>query len=402
MTKGARIALPLALPIALAAGVAIGTWHVLPRLTAMAFITRVAKQGGVLGRLAKLAAHEIHEGPIVAMPSRHGLIDTRLYRPVRPARRTTILVPGVHMDGINEERLVGLARELAASGLQVLTVAPPDLTRYRVTANSTDELEDAIAWAAGQPALAPDGRVGITAFSFSGGLALVAAGRPAVHDRVAFAFSFGGHGDLPRVLRYLCEGSTAPVDAQARELATGGEHIHIPKPHDYGAVVALLNLADRVVPAEQVAGLESGITLFLQASSIDRFDAAKAAEVFARARQLGEALPEPARTLMGYVNQRDVARLGQALSPLIANLDLPDGLSPERSPPATAPVFLLHGADDSVVPASEMLSLVRKLQNTTKVRAFASQLITHAEANRGAALAEMWSLSGFWQALLAQ
>jgi dienelactone hydrolase len=398
MTKGARIVLP----IALAAGVALGTWYSLPRLTAMAFIIRVAKQEGALGRLAKLGAREIQEGPIVTMPSRHGPVETRLYGPVRPARRTTILVPGVHMDGINEERLVGLARELAASGLQVLTVAPPDLARYRVTTNSTDELEDAIAWAAGQSNLAPDGRVGITAFSFSGGLALVAAGRPAVRDRVAFAFSFGGHGDLARVLRYLCGGNTDPVDAQARGLATGGEHIHIPKPHDYGAVVALLNLADRVVPAEQVAGLEGGITLFLQASSIDRLDPAKAANVFAHARQLGEALPEPSRTLMGYVNQRDVVKLGQTLTPLLANLDLPAGLSPERSPPTTAPVFLLHGADDSVVPASEMLSLARNLRNTTRVRAFASQLITHAEANPGAALAEMWRLSGFWQELLAQ
>jgi fermentation-respiration switch protein FrsA (DUF1100 family) len=398
MGKGARIVLP----VALAAGVALATWHLLPRLTAMAFIIRVAKQEGVLGRLAKLAAREIQEGPIVAMPSRHGPVETRLYWPVRPAHRTTILVPGVHMDGINEERLVGLARELAASGLQVLTVAPPDLSRYRVTTNSTDELEDAIAWAASQPELAPDGRVGITAFSFSGGLALVAAGRPSVRDRVAFAFSFGGHADLLRVLRYLCDGSTAPVDARARGLATGGEYIHIPKPHDYGAVVALLNLANRVVPAEQVAGLESGITLFLQASSIDRLDPTKAAEVFVRARQLGETLPEPARTLMGYVNQRDVGKLGQAITPLLANLNLPDGLSPERSPPATAPVFLLHGADDSVVPASEMLALVRKLQHTTRVRAFASRLITHAEANRSAALAEMWSLSAFWQDLLSR
>jgi len=143
------------------------------------------------------------------------------------------------MDGINEERLVGLARELAAAGLRVLTVAPPDLTRYRLSTNSTDELEDTIAWASSQAELAPDGRVGIVGFSFSGGLALVAAGRPAVRDRVAFVLSFGGHGDLSRVLRYLCQGATDPVDASARDLATGGEYIHIPKPHDYGAVVAL-------------------------------------------------------------------------------------------------------------------------------------------------------------------
>ena len=398
MTKGARIVLP----VALATGLVLGAWHFLPRLASLAFIMRVARHEGMWARLARLAAQEIREGPIIAMPSRHGPVEARLYQPVRPARRTTILVPGVHMDGIHEERLVGLARALAASGLQVLTVAPPDLARYRLSTNSTDELEDAIAWAAARPELSPDGRVGIMAFSFSGGLALVAAGRPAVRDRVAFVLSSGGHADLLRVLRYLCQGTTEPVDAQARALAVGGEYIHVPKPHDYGAVVALLNLADRVVPVPQVAGLEEAITVFLQASSIDRLDPIKAAEVFAQARRLGQALPEPARTLMGYVSERDVAHLGQALAPLLAGLDLPAGLSPERSPPATAPVFLLHGADDSVVPASEMLSLARKLQGTTRVHAFASRLITHAETNHGAALAEMWSLSGFWQEILAK
>jgi fermentation-respiration switch protein FrsA (DUF1100 family) len=398
MSKSARTLLP----VALVAGLVLGAWHFLPRLASLAFIIRVAKQEGMLGRMAKLAAQEISEGPMVAMPSRHGPVETRLYQPVRPARRTTLLVPGVHMDGIREERLVGLARELAASGLKVLTVAPPDLTRYRLTTDSTDELEDAIAWAADRADLAPDGRVGIMAFSFSGGLALVAAGRPAVRDRVAFVLSSGGHADLARVLRYLCRGSMEPVDAQARTLAVGGENIHVPKPHDYGAVVALLNLADRMVPAPQVAGLEDAITMFLRASSIDRLDPAKAADVFAGARQLGQALPEPARRLMDYVIERDVVNLGHALAPLLAGLDLPAGLSPELSPPATAPVFLLHGADDSVVPASEMLSLARKLQSATRVRAFASRLITHAETNPGAALAEMWRLSGFWQELLAR
>jgi hypothetical protein len=42
--------------------------------------------------------------------------------------------------------------------------------------------------------------------SFAGGLSVVAAGRPALRDHVAYVFSFGGHGDMQRVLRYLCSG----------------------------------------------------------------------------------------------------------------------------------------------------------------------------------------------------
>jgi dienelactone hydrolase len=315
-----------------------------------------------------------------------------------------LLVPGVHMDGIDEERLVGLATELAASGLQVLTVAPPDLTRYRVTTATVDQLEDVAAWAASQASLAADGKVGITAFSFSGALAIVAAGRPAIRDRIAFVFSFGGYADLPRVLRYLCgdAGAPSPSVDEMRTLVTGGEHIHVPQPHDYGAVVALLNLADRLVPAAQVPALQAAITDYLRASSIDRLDPSAAQAVFAKARALGEAMPEPSRTLMSYVSARQVDKLGGALRPLLSGLDLPAELSPERSPAPSAPVFLLHGADDSVVPASEMVWLAKYLRGKTQVRTFASRLVTHAEVNRKAALSEIWQLSDFWRDLMAR
>jgi pimeloyl-ACP methyl ester carboxylesterase len=288
--------------------------------------------------------------------------------------------------------------------LQVLAVAPPDLTQYRVTPKTVDELEDVAAWAAGQPSLAPDGKIGITAFSFSGALALVAAGRPAVRDRIAFALSFGGYADLPRVLRYLCGDSSDPLPspAEAQALVSGGKFIHIPRPHDYGGVVALLNLGDRLVPPSQVQPLQEAITEFLRASSIDRLDAERAKTLFALAKQLGEKMAEPSRTLMKYVSDRNVDKVGEALRPILSGLELPAALSPDRSPAPTAPVFLLHGANDSVVPASEMVWLVRELQAKTRVRAFASRLITHAEVNRGAALSEAWQLSGFWSDLMAR
>lgn len=369
----------------------------------MALIVRVAKQEGGLARTARLFASDVSEGAVLAIPTRHGPVPARRYRPKRAARRTTLLVPGVHMNGIDEERLVGLARELAASGLAVLTVAPPDLARYRIATESVDELEDAIGWAAAQPELAPDGKVGITAFSFAGGLALAAAGRPAVRDRIAFAFSIGGHADLRRVLAYLCgqDAGPLPPPAAVGALVFGGEHVRVPRPHDYGVVVALLNLADRVVPEAQASALQEAITSFLRASSIARVDAARAQAVFAAARRRGEELPEPSRTVMKQVSDRDVTKLGQVLAPVLAGLDLPAALSPERSSAPAAPVFLLHGADDSVVPASEMLALVRALAPKTRVRAFASRLLTHAEANRRAALVETWQLAGFWQDVLS-
>lgn len=372
----------------------------MPRLRALGLIVRVAKPDSAMARLARVTAQSTREEPVRTVPTRHGPMDAQLFQPIRGSHRTTLLVPGVHMDGVREERLVGLARQLAATGIRVITVGPQALMRYRLSPDSTDQLEDAIAWAAGQSALAPDGRVDVMAFSFAGGLALVAAGREPVRDHVAAVLSFGGHADLGRVLRYLCEGTAEPTPPDASRLALGGEHMHVPRPHDYGAIVALLNLAPWMVPADQVQPLQDAVTAFLRATSTERLNPATAASMAEDARQQGAALPEPSRTLMGYVVVRDVAKLGRALAPMISAVELPAAVSPARSPLPTAPVFLLHGADDPVVPATEMLVLVRLLQGKTRVHALASQLVTHAEATNATTVVEMWYLAGFWRDLL--
>ena len=117
-----------------------------------------------------------------------------------------MLIPGVHRDGINESRLVGLAEDLAATGYGVLTVAAPDLQRFKITPAVTDMIEDAVRWTSEQPQFRTDGKIGVVGISFSGGLSIVAAGRESIRDRVAFVMSFGGHGDLARAMHYLTTG----------------------------------------------------------------------------------------------------------------------------------------------------------------------------------------------------
>ena len=78
-----------------------------------------------------------------SLPTRHGPIASRLYVPEGTIRRATVLTPGIHAMGIDEPRLKGLAGDLAASGVAVLTIALPDLTRYRFSLDAVDEIEDA-------------------------------------------------------------------------------------------------------------------------------------------------------------------------------------------------------------------------------------------------------------------
>jgi hypothetical protein len=382
-----------------------------PYLDSLAFIARAAGMDGAAGQLADWRAQAFVAEPIRQIPTRHGPIDVRLYRPVSgPSRRTVTLVPGVHMDGIREARLVGMAEDLAASGFSVLTVATPDLQRFRITPASTDIIEDAATWLAAQRADGDgpsngDGKIGMLGISFSGGLSLVAAGRPGLRDKVAFVMSFGGHGDLQRVMRYLCSGNAPPMPAlgEAAHGVAGAEHVSIKPPHDYGVAVVLLSLADRIVPADQVAPLQDGILTFLSASSLDMIDKPKAEIEFTRARGYEATLPEPSRTLMTHVNNRAVDKLGPVLLPAVESVkDAGEhaALSPERAPAPAAPVFLLHGAEDNVIPSVETVLLTTHLRGKTEVHAVLSGLITHAEVDRSAAATEVWRLVGFWKNLM--
>jgi pimeloyl-ACP methyl ester carboxylesterase len=261
-----------------------------------------------------------------------------------------------------------------------------DLLRYEITPRLTDMIEDSASWLSAQKELAPDGKVRLFGISFSGGLSIVAAGRPGLKDKVTATLSLGGHGELSRVLSFLCTG----VLPDGRLL----------KPHDYGVVVILLNVAGQLVPPEQVEPLRAGIRTFLRASHLTLSDVKKAEETFEEARRLQGQLPEPAARLMGYVNTRDVAALGPLLLPHVRVFAADPAVSPELSPPPSAPVYLLHGADDTVIPAIEASLLAQALRPHTEVHLLATPLITHAEVDQSAHFRDAWKLVSFWTQLL--
>ena len=201
----------------------------------------------------------------------------------------------------------------------------------------TDRIEQAAVWLAAESELAPTGRIGLMGISFSGGLAVVAAGRPSLRNHLLYVFSFGGHDDLRRVLKYFCTGIEHEALAYSRQ--EPGVTKAIQPPHDYGLAIVLLNIVDHLVPPEQVAPLREAVRRFLWASYLDRVDKPQAERACAALRELARTLREPAATLLGYVNNRDVTHLGPQLLPYIGfYVDAP-ALSPSRSPKPSVPVL---------------------------------------------------------------
>ncbi len=370
-----------------------GGYAAVPYARALLLVIRAANVGGQLETFADRQARTVAITERASIPTRHGAVPARLYEPDGGFRRTILLIPGIHAAGIDEPRLTGLARDLAGSGVAVMTLALPDLRRYRITPNATDVIEDAVAWLSRQSRLAPDGQIGLIGVSFAGGLSIVAAGRDAIKDRVAFVVSFGGHGDLPRVMQYLCTGRSVPVE---------GLVYH--RPHDYGVAVILYGIAHTVVPPEQVEPLLEGVQTFLLASQLTLIDRGLADATFEKARSIAKTLPEPSSIYLSYVNDRNVDALGRVLAPRLAALasDNP-ALSPQRAPaPPVAPVYLLHGANDAVIPAAESVLLAQHFDGTATVRLLLSYLITHAEVDQHATAAEAWRLVAFWADVLQQ
>ena len=357
-------------------------------LRGAAFVVQAAGIDGAVRSATRWFATDVTAADVAPVRWRGGELRARAYRPARQAGRPILVVPGVHAAGIDEPRLVGFARDIAAAGHPVLTVELPDLKHYEITTRTTDMIEDAGAWMLRTDGFhADDGRIGMLGISFGGGLSVVAAGRPSIRDRVAFVMAFGGHADLPRTLRFLCTGVQPDGTKRA--------------PHDYGLAIVLFGAADRVVPADQVAPLREAILSYLEASRLDMVDKPAAAREFDRAKTLAARLDEPSRTYMGYVNARDVAQLGPVLLPFVDELGGDPALSPARSPLPTAPVYLLHGTDDNVVPAIESTLLARDLQKQGKtVHALLTPLITHAEVDRSSTAEAVWQLIDFWARLL--
>jgi pimeloyl-ACP methyl ester carboxylesterase len=237
----------------------------------------------------------------------------------------------VQYQGI-DGRLVPFARALAAAGLVVLTPALDDLADYRIDARSVGELADSVAFLSARGDLVEDPRVGLLGFSFGGGLALLAAGEPAVRDRLSHVVSIGGYHDLGRVLRFFLDGVVETPDGSTAA-----------QPHEYGPLVLLYRHLDQLVPARDRARAREAVRAWLR-EEFDRARAVATKLASSRARQLFAAI---ANHELGCWR----ARLGRLLAADAAALE---ALSPrDKLARIRAPVYLLHGRADDVIPASE-------------------------------------------------
>jgi dienelactone hydrolase len=315
----------------------------------------------------------------VTIPGRGKAIRARLYlRADGSGRQGLVVAHGVHHQGIDEKRLVPFARELARSGLVVLTPALDDLADYRIDARSVGELTDSVVYLGGRTDLVDQPRVGLLGFSFGGGLALLAAGEPLLRDRLSHVVSIGGYHDLGRVLRFFLSGMAETPDGPVAA-----------RPHEYGPLVLLYRHLDRLVPARDRQPLREVVRAWLR-------------EEFPRARSLAEGLASAeARDLYALIDGKALDRLRPRLEALLADdAATLEALSPrDKLSRIAAPVYLLHGQGDTVIPASEVRWANAELGPHDHL-ALISPLLEHVEVSRQASFGDQLDLLLFMSRML--
>ena len=303
-----------------------------------------------------------------------GRFRARIYRPPGgTSGRGLIVGHGIHHEGMNERRMVPFARELARSGLVVMTPEMTDLADYRITHQGISVIRDAAVYLRGRHDIVEDAPVGLLGFSFAGGLSLVAAADPALAGRVAYVVSVGGHHDLERVLRFLIRNEVeTPAGLQKKPA------------HDYGLVVLLYGSVDRFVPEPDRGPLRDALRASLNQ---DRPAAVAAAARLTTER--GKQLWQLADTKKLQTLAPEFEAIVDQQRPELAALS-PRG----RLATIHAPVYLVHGADDSVIPASETEWAGVELGRAEHI-ALVSPLIEHVEVSRSAGFGDKLALLRF-------
>jgi dienelactone hydrolase len=337
------------------------------------------RAASLLARFAnpnRAASSDVHEELFSITRPLLPPIRARIYVPRGASGGAIVLVPGVHHLGVDEPRLVRFARAVSASGVTVLTPEVGALIDYRIEGASVDDIGDA-AHALRARTSSP---VGIIGMSFAGGLALLTASDPRFATDVAFVVAVGAHDDLARVSRFFATNEIPRPDGSNAHLAA----------HPYGPLVLVYDRAEDFFPAADLAAARDALRLWLW----EEKDAARA-----RATELS---PGSLAKLSALFEGRIASVAPELLAEIDAHGDTMRAASPHgRLTGLRAPVYLLHGAGDSVIPATETLWLAEDVPRGLLRDELVSPALVHVELEGEPGAREKWALVHFMADVLA-
>jgi dienelactone hydrolase len=301
-------------------------------------------------------------------------VKARMYSPPGRTPRdvpAVVLVHGVQHLGIEEPRLQRFARSIVSAGMVVLTPQVDELADYAVSARSIETVGASIR-ALGARA-GRGSKIGLMGTSFGGGVSLLTAADARFADEVAFVVAIGAHDDLERVSGFFANDAIVEVTGATKRL----------RAHGYGATVLVYTHAEDFFPPEDVPAARDALRSWLH----EERDAA---------RQSAKALSPASKATMDVLFGPDISSLRPSILAMIERRRASmAAVSPHgRLDGLRAHVYLLHGAGDTVIPATETMWLAKDVPPAALRRVLVSQAIEHVELKEPS-VADQWALVRF-------
>ncbi len=255
----------------------------------------------------------------------------------KTARKAVILVAGLSELGCYHPSLVALSRMMADAGFLVITPDVGILREFQISAEPIGQIlfwYNQVGLLEGSQGVQKTGLVGI---SFSGTLALMAAARPEIRDKVAFVISIGPYYSLTRCTEnWFAAGPVTvaegyyPTRFYAKWIVMLAALDMLPAAEDRRFLHSLLNdlLLQRQIPTPPPGLTEYGARWYRLATMRE-----------------DQSDPELVKRIEEYLLPR-----------IYVELDPRDSLANLR-----CPAFLLHGAYDNLIPPEESRELHRQI-----------------------------------------
>lgn len=315
-------------------------------------------------------------GPDVGRAALGEATPATLYRPVEAVTPLPawIVLHGITRPGRFHPVLVRFARALASTGAAVLVPEVPAWVALRLAPDGvTPTVRRALARLNAEPGVA-QGPHGLVGFSF-GAPQAVRVGS-ALGGDIAAIVAWGGYRNLTRTLRFHFTGEhewrgvthRARPDPYGRWIVAGNYLTGVPGYEGAGPVAAgLLELA-RVAGERRVPAWHAGYD-----PEKERLAAELAPEQRALFRQFAppsssDPLP-PTPDVLAWPER--LAEAGRRQDPLVDPIDGLHALG--------APVHVLHGREDRLIPWSEGLRLAEALEDRGEVHTTVTGLFAHAD-----------------------
>jgi hypothetical protein len=299
-----------------------------------------------------------------------------VYRPGggEEAEAALVVIPGIVRLGKDDPRIIAFAESMARARFDVFVPDLQSLRNLSIRSEDAEEIGALILHIANDAFAETGATIGIVAFSYAAGPAILAAMRPETQTLVRFVYAIGPYYDMEAVGTFLTTGYIRESSDREWQKRT---------PSPYATWVFVNSSAGLLESANDREILR-------QMSEIKLADPeADIADLAARLGREGQAVY---RLLLNTDPERVPPLISELPPPLLAELRRLN-LRSKNMADLKANLILLHGRDDALLPYSESIALAAAA-GSDKAHLFVIDSLIHVELRAGG-IVDLWKL---WRA----